>query len=459
MVACKCTIIFLLVVAAACATRAAPDSGSSFIQSKSEVSSKRNVPLEDPLSESPKSLEDFPAGFLSELLEDQKRGSENSVIGVTKLESVGPCSAAGKNCKSTKCCSSPGLKCYEKDGYWASCKSSCTPGLDSYDPPKYRTPWSCRILGSGGGGGPAPAPRPTPVQPPPTGDSSGLTYLSGNLGTAKTTRYWDCCKPSCAWPGKASVSSPVKVCAKNGVSKLGANSKNICGGGGSGGPSYMCTAQSAWYDPAKKMSFGFVAGHVKGLNEKGWCCGCYELRFQNSNLPRMVVQITNTGADLGENHFDIQVPGGGFGIFDGCTKQWGAPAGSWGKRYGGVMASGWGKAGCRKLPSALRKSCEWQFDYLGDNPRVVSHFRVKCPAEITQASQCARDDDPKGESPSPAPQPKPQPRPRPAPQPKPRPTPKPPAGQRRRRRVSTRRRRRRVSTRRRRRRASRRRRR
>lgn len=375
-------------------------------------------------------------------------------------ESTGPCSAAGANCKSTKCCTSPGMKCYEKNAYWAGCKSSCTPGPDPYDPPKYRTPWSCRLLGGGSGGG-APAPRPSPR--PPSGPApSGGNYLTGDLGTAKTTRYWDCCKPSCAWPGKAKVSKPVKVCAKDGVRGIGANTKNICGGGGFGGPSYMCNEQSAWYDESKKMSFGFVAGHVKGLTEEDWCCGCYELHFANSALPKMVVQITNTGADLGENHFDIQTAGGGFGIFDGCSKQWGVPASSWGAKYGGVMAAGWGKAGCKRLPPKMVKSCEWHFDYLGDNPRIKSHFRVKCPAEITAKSQCRRDDD--GAPPTPPrPQPSPQPSPRPRPEPQPRPPPPQPQPQtmRRRRRSSSvrRRRRRRSSARRRRRRSFRRRRR
>merc|ERR1719478_1950994 len=111
----------------------------------------------------------------------------------------------------------------------------------------------------------------------------------------------------------------------------------------------MCTAQSAWYDEQKKVSFGFVAGHVKGLNENGWGCGCYELRFADSSKPRMVVQVTNTGSDLGENHFDIQAPGGGFGIFDGCTKQFDLDTETtWGKRYGGLMAAGMPKSSCRK---------------------------------------------------------------------------------------------------------------
>ncbi|CAF4871674.1 unnamed protein product, partial [Rotaria sp. Silwood2] len=29
-----------------------------------------------------------------------------------------------------------------------------------------------------------------------------------------TTRYWDCCKASCGWTGKASVTNPVKTCAR-----------------------------------------------------------------------------------------------------------------------------------------------------------------------------------------------------------------------------------------------------
>ena len=34
---------------------------------------------------------------------------------------------------------------------------------------------------------------------------------------------------------------------------------------------------------------------------------------------RMVVQVTNKGGDLSKAHFDIQIPGGGFGIFNGCA--------------------------------------------------------------------------------------------------------------------------------------------
>jgi len=34
-------------------------------------------------------------------------------------------------------------------------------------------------------------------------------------GEAITTRFWDCCKPSCSWNGKARFSQPVQSCAKD----------------------------------------------------------------------------------------------------------------------------------------------------------------------------------------------------------------------------------------------------
>lgn len=55
--------------------------------------------------------------------------------------------AHSQNCAKAKCCSDPGMSCYEKDKWWAGCKLSCTPGRDPNDPPKYRTPWSCKKLG------------------------------------------------------------------------------------------------------------------------------------------------------------------------------------------------------------------------------------------------------------------------------------------------------------------------
>ena len=98
------------------------------------------------------------------------------------------------------------------------------------------------------------------------------------------------------------------------------------------------------------------------------------------------MQVTNSGGDLGKNHFDLQIPGGGFGIFDGCTGQFGTQY-KWGERYGGVKS----RADCDKLPAAVRAGCLWRFDWFknADNPSM--RFKaVACPAAITAKTQCVR---------------------------------------------------------------------
>lgn len=56
------------------------------------------------------------------------------------------CVAEGTDCREARCCSDPGLTCYEKDEFFASCRDACEPGLNPDDPPQFRTPWTCRAL-------------------------------------------------------------------------------------------------------------------------------------------------------------------------------------------------------------------------------------------------------------------------------------------------------------------------
>ncbi len=64
--------------------------------------------------------------------------------------------------------------------------------------------------------------------------------LAQDRGNGKTTRYWDCCKPSCAWQSNVPPGyKPVKICNRDG-SPANKDSKNICGGGGGATPGYMC---------------------------------------------------------------------------------------------------------------------------------------------------------------------------------------------------------------------------
>lgn len=101
----------------------------------------------------------------------------------------------------------------------------------------------------------------------------------------------------------------------------------------------------------------------------------------------MVVQSTSTGGDLGSNHFDLNIPGGGVGLFDGCKPQFGGLPGA---TYGGISD----RSQCASFPDALKPGCNWRFDWFknADNPSFT--FRqVQCPSELTARSGCKRDDD------------------------------------------------------------------
>lgn len=57
------------------------------------------------------------------------------------------------------------------------------------------------------------------------------------------------------------------------------------------------------------LAYGFAAVSISGGNEASWCCACYEITFTSGPVAgkKMIVQATNTGGDLGSNHFDIAV--------------------------------------------------------------------------------------------------------------------------------------------------------
>ncbi len=96
--------------------------------------------------------------------------------------------------------------------------------------------------------------------------------------------------------------------------------------------------------------------------------------------------MTNTGGDLGNNQFDLAIPGGGFGIYDGCTSEFGGSY-SWGATYGGVSQ----RSDCANLPPVLQSGCYWRFDWFegADNP-TISFTQVTCPSALTANTQCVR---------------------------------------------------------------------
>ncbi|KAM7202388.1 putative endoglucanase type K [Rhypophila sp. PSN 637] len=215
-----------------------------------------------------------------------------------------------------------------------------------------------------------------------------LVSAQGPSGSGKTTRYWDCCKPSCGWP-KKSNNGQVQTCSKNDqpLNDQG-NTRSGCDSGGS---AYMCSGQGPWA-LNETLAYGWAAVNLAGSNEAAWCCACYELTFTSGPISgkKMIVQATNTGGDLGNNHFDLAIPGGGVGLFNACTNQYGAPSNGWGERYGGIRS----RSECDSFPAALKAGCYWRFDWFqgADNPSVTFK-QVACPAAITAKSGCTRNRD------------------------------------------------------------------
>ncbi|KAI7163866.1 glycoside hydrolase family 45 protein [Hortaea werneckii] len=203
-------------------------------------------------------------------------------------------------------------------------------------------------------------------------------------GSGSTTRYWDCCKGSCAWEGKADVSAPITTCDADDNPLSDASAKSGC----DGGSAYMCSDQSPWA-VSSDLAYGFAAVSIPGGSESSWCCACYELTFTSTSIAgkKMIVQATNTGADLGEGQFDLAIPGGGVGIYNGCTDEWGAPSSGWGAQYGGISTNQ-----CSNFPSALQPGCNFRFgDFFegADNPSV-DYKQVTCPKALTDKTGCIR---------------------------------------------------------------------
>ncbi len=109
--------------------------------------------------------------------------------------------------------------------------------------------------------------------------------------TGKTTRYWDCCKPSCGWPKKGNLSKgPVQTCDKNDRPlNDGGNTKSGCD---SGGNAFMCSTQSPWA-VNDNLAYGYAAVRIQGSTESAWCCACYELTFTSGPAQgkKLVVQV------------------------------------------------------------------------------------------------------------------------------------------------------------------------
>jgi len=199
-----------------------------------------------------------------------------------------------------------------------------------------------------------------------------------NGRNARTTRYWDCCKPHCGWH------SDMRMCDISGNDLNDRNAQSGC----SGGTSFQC-----WdYAPIEvnsKVSYGWAA-----FNNSGTQCGdCFQLDFQiGGGLKQMIVQVINIG-DGGTDAFDLLIPGGGVGALNGCSRQWNnAPLG---QQYGGFHSTCGDNKDCilNMCKAAfgdkvdLMRGCNWYIDWfrMANNPGCV-YMKVPCPQMIKDIS-------------------------------------------------------------------------
>jgi hypothetical protein len=129
--------------------------------------------------------------------------------------------------------------------------------------------------------------------------STGVDAAVSNVfgpSTSRTSRYWDCCKPSCGWSDKAGFvgNTPVQSCDIHDNPLL----DNTQGTGCNGGHAFACSADSPWA-VNDTFSFGFVGTYLVGGDESSWCCSCYALNFTSGPAKgkSMIVQSTNTNYD------------------------------------------------------------------------------------------------------------------------------------------------------------------
>ena len=162
------------------------------------------------------------------------------------------------------------------------------------------------------------------------------------------TRYWDCCMPSCGW-NENSGGNPTKYCDAKGKNFV-QGGQSIC----SGGQNTTCTSQIPII-ASDKVAYAFAAVPAADGGKCGKCFaltftggGKYESKANHQALQgkTLVVMASNIGGDVNHGQFDIMIPGGGRGAFDGCGQMgWG----SQGEQYGGLLSD-----------------CEKQVGYDGD---------------------------------------------------------------------------------------------
>ena len=170
---------------------------------------------------------------------------------------------------------------------------------------------------------------------------NNLVVVSGGAsGSGWATRYWDCCKPSCSWTENAGSGNEARMCTTSGTEITNYSTTSVC----NGGTAATCTSQipmiiddsTAYAFAAVPASNGGQCGHCYALTFTG--NGKYENKSPQQALKGkvLVVMASNVGTDVEQGQFDVMIPGGGVGLYNGCSGMgWGSDMGA---QYGGLLS-------------------------------------------------------------------------------------------------------------------------
>jgi len=190
-------------------------------------------------------------------------------------------------------------------------------------------------------------------------DVPGIRYVpNGISGSGWATRYWDCCKPSCSWTANAVHTA--QTCRVDGTIITDTNERSTCDGGAAA----ACTSQVPIV-VNDNLAYAFAA--VPAANG-GYCGKCFDLEFtgegkyDNDDLLRslkgkhLIVMCSNVGTDVQSGQFDVMIPGGGVGIFNGCGSMVGWNLDPTSERYGGMLSDC--ERSCNYVRSCYRSCLE-----------------------------------------------------------------------------------------------------
>ncbi len=209
------------------------------------------------------------------------------------------------------------------------------------------------------------------------GSTTGCPNIKtkGGGGSGWATRYWDCCKPSCSWNENSGGKNSRQCTNKGRTNDTNWGNGSVCDGGGS---AMTCISQIPFtVSGCNDMGFAFAA--VPASNG-GQCGKCFQLTFtgkgkystdQNHSSikgKKLIIMVTNVGHDVEQGQFDIMIPGGGVGAFNGCSSMgWG----NQGKQYGGLLSD-----------------CEESTNYSA--PRTLECLKEKCNSVFSSDSDAKK---------------------------------------------------------------------